>query len=295
MRHGRKSKSKRFDGHKGAVAVDPESQLFTAVDVLAGNAPDNTHARELVEQTEENAAVEVDETIGDCAFGDGTTRQEFADAGRTLVAKVPDRPNGGQIPKEDFRIDLETKTCTCPADQECQTLEPIGRRTDRSGESQEALGFTFDPAVCAACPRRAECVRAGPGKGRTVSLHPQEALLQEARAFQRSDAFGPYRQMRQAAEHRLARLMQRGMRQARYFGHVKTLYQLLMAATVANLTLVAAKTGRMRCQGKRRSHCFAPRAGAVIAFISAFVLTVACCLGLSRENPARRTGFRPGF
>ena len=35
------------------------------------------------------------------------------------------------------------------------------------------------------------------------------------------------------------------MRQARYFGRVKTLFQLLMAATVANLTLVAGRVGMM--------------------------------------------------
>ena len=52
--------------------------------------------------------------------------------------------------------------------------------------------------------------------------------------------------MRQAVEHRLARLVQLGLRQARYLGRIKTLFQLLMAATVANLTLVATKTGLMR-------------------------------------------------
>jgi len=55
-----------------------------------------------------------------------------------------------------------------------------------------------------------------------------------------------YRKLRQAAEHRLARLMQLGARQARYFGRTKTLFQLLMAATVANLTLMAMRTGLMR-------------------------------------------------
>ena len=44
-------------------------------------------------------------------------------------------------------------------------------------------------------------------------------------------------------EHRLARLVQLGIRQARYFGRVKTRFQLYLAATVANLTLVAAKMG----------------------------------------------------
>jgi len=295
MRHGRKSKSKLFDGHKAAVAVDPESQLITGVAVLPGNAPDNQQALELVEQTEENAQVEVEETIGDCAFGDGTTRQEFADAGRKLVAKVPDRPNGAQIPKEDFRIDLGNKTCTCPAGQECGTLELIGRCKDRNGASQERLGFKFEPEVCGVCPLRPQCVSAGPGKGRTVSLHPQEALLQEARAFQRSEEFSPYRELRQVAEHRIARLMQLGVRQARYFGRVKTLFQLLMAATVANLTLVATKVGLMRGQGKRRYHLFAPMVGAVMALIATFTLSIAYNLGLTPESSARKVGFHPGF
>ena len=42
---------------------------------------------------------------------------------------------------------------------------------------------------------------------------------------------------------RLARLVQLGVRQSRYFGRAKTRFQLLMAATVANLTLVATKMG----------------------------------------------------
>ena len=75
-----------------------------------------------------------------------------------------------------------------------------------------------------------------------MSLHPQEALLQEARALQESNAFAEYRRRRQVVEHRLARLVQLGLRQARYFGRAKTLFQLSMEATVANLNLVAGCT-----------------------------------------------------
>ena len=67
--------------------------------------------------------------------------------------------------------------------------------------------------------------------------------MQQARARQQSEAFGEYRQRRVVVEHRLARLVQLGIRQARYFGRVKTKFQLYLAATVANLTLVAAKAG----------------------------------------------------
>lgn len=75
---------------------------------------------------------------------------------------------------------------------------------------------------------------------------PTEALPKKARAFQRSEAFVPCRKLRQVAEHRLARLMQLGVRQARYFGRTRTLFQLLMAATVVNLTLMAARTSLVR-------------------------------------------------
>jgi hypothetical protein len=246
MRHGRKSASKRFDGHKAQVAVDPESQLITAADVMAGNAPDHERALEMVEQVEANASVTVEEAVGDCAYGDGDTRRIFAEAGRKLVAKVAGRRGGTQFPKEDFRIDLETMSCTCPAGQQTRKVVSIG-----SGERYGAPGvplraFRFDAAICDVCPLRSLCVRARPGKGRLVMIHPQEALLQEARAYQRSEAFAPYRKLRQVAEHRLARLMQLGVRQARYFGRTKTLFQLLMAATVANLTLVATRIGLMR-------------------------------------------------
>ena len=45
------------------------------------------------------------------------------------------------------------------------------------------------------------------------------------------------------AERRLARLVQLGVRPSRYFGRVKTRFQLYLAATLANLTLIAAKAG----------------------------------------------------
>ncbi len=245
MRHGRKSSTKRFDGHKASVAVDTDSQLITAVDVLPGNAQDNEGALDLVEQSEGNTGMEVEETIGDTAYGDGGTRQAFADAERTLIARVPARPDKAHFPKEDFHIDLGAVTCTCPAGHVTRTVRTVGTRTDRSGRTYPAQGFQFDPAVCGGCPLRPECVAAGDGRGRTVTLHPQEALLQQARALQNSETFAEYRKRRQVAEHRLARLVQLGSRQARYFGRVKTLFQLLMAATVANLTLVAGKMGMM--------------------------------------------------
>ena len=265
MRHGHKSRSRRFDGHKASVAVDTDSQLITAVDVLAGNASDNVGALEMVERSEDSTGSVVEETIGDVVYGDGVTRQAFADAGRPLVAKLPRRPERKYFPKEDFEIDLESGSCTCPAGHTTGKVYRIGSRRDRSGRLHQKRGFRFDAAVCGGCALRHRCVAAGEGRGRTVSLHPQESLLQQARELQRSGGFTKYGRRRVVVEHRLARLVQLGMRQARYFGHSKTLFQLLMAATVANLTLVAGKVGVMGDGGSENRSLFSALVLAVIS------------------------------
>ena len=243
LRHGHKSSRRRFNGHKAAIVVDTDSQLITAVDVLPGNAPDNLGALELVEASEASTGSVVEEAMGDAAYGDGGTRQAFAEAGRRLVAKVPGRPDRKHFPKNDFHLDLAAGSCTCPAGQVTHAMVSAGKRTDAAGRVYRLQAFQFDGSVCGACPLRSQCIAAKGRQGRRVLIHPQEALLQEARALQQSAAYDEYRARRVVVEHRLARLVQLGIRQSRYFGRVKTRFQLYLAATVANLTLVAGKIG----------------------------------------------------
>ena len=243
LRHGHKSSRRRFNGHKAAIVVDTDSQLTTAVDVLPGNAPDNLGALELVEASEVSTGSVVEEAMGDAAYGDGGTRQTFADAERRLVAKVPGRPDRKHFPKNDFHLDLAAGSCTCPAGQVTHTIVPAGKRTDGAGRVYRLQAFQFDGAVCGVCPLRSQCIAAQGRQGRRVLIHPQEALLQQARALQQSADYDEYRARRVVVEHRLARLVQLGIRQSRYFGRVKTKFQLYLAATVANLTLVLGKIG----------------------------------------------------
>ena len=133
--------------------VDTDTQLITAVEVLPGNAPDNSGALELVEASEANTGVPVEEAMGDAAYGNGDTRQAFADAGRILIARVPGRPNRTHFPKEDFHIDLEAGSCTCPAGNVTRTMAPAGRRTGQTGRTYRLEAFRFGAAVCGVCPR----------------------------------------------------------------------------------------------------------------------------------------------
>ena len=133
-------------------------------------------------------------------------------------------------------------------------------------------------------------------------IHPQEALLQQGRALRQSAHYDEYRARRVVVEHRLARLVQLGLRQSRYFGRVKTRRQLYLAATVANLTLVAAKAGLTEKTGSGPNASSAQVAGMVnsaanaatawLGQIRTLTLLVSALLTKSLF-PIR--GFRPGF
>jgi hypothetical protein len=229
MRHGRKSASKRFNGHKAALAVDLESQLIGAVEVLAGNAGDQEKALDLVHQSERVMEAEVVETVGDCAYGGGPTRRAFAQEERKLTAKVPVSTNGDCFPKREFAIDLEKMEVRCPAGQTTNDYRS-------AGEGQGGR-LVFAAATCQVCPLGSQCVRGK--RPRTLTIQAEEDLQQRARAHNQTEAGRQSLRERVVVEHRIARLVQLGIRQSRYFGRTKTCLQVVMAAVVANVSLVA--------------------------------------------------------
>jgi hypothetical protein len=228
MRHGRKSASKTFNGHKAAVAVDMDSQLICGVEVLAGNAGDQEKALDLVHQAERVMEAKVEETVGDCAYGGGPTRKAFADEQRMLTAKVPTVQNGECFPKSAFAIDLDRMEVRCPAGQITTDYKSLGQ--NRAGR------FVFADATCQACPLRSQCVRAQ--GARSITIQHEERLQQQARRHNQTEAGKKSLRQRVVVEHRIARLVRLGIRQSRYFGKTKTRFQVIMAAIIANLSLV---------------------------------------------------------
>jgi hypothetical protein len=115
---------------------------------------------------------------------------------------------------------------------------PAGQTTNdyRSAKAGAGGRFVFAAATCQACPLRSQCVL---GKGpRTISIQAEEGLQQQARAHNQTQAGRKSLRERVVVEHRMARLVQLGIRRSRYFGRTKTRLQVVMAAVVANLSLV---------------------------------------------------------
>src|SRR6185437_8353036 len=127
--------------------------------------------------------------------------------GRMLYAKVPkEHARGGMFPKSRFHIDLASNTVICPAGHTTGKYQP---------GADGARVFSFG-SVCSSCPLREQCTKNA--AGRTLQVHPQEALLREARAHQQSEEGRKRLSQRVAVEHALARLSHLGIGQARYFG-----------------------------------------------------------------------------
>ena len=237
QRHGRKSRGKTFTGHKGGIAVDPETQLITATEVLPGNAADGESAARLVEASEANTGSEVEQVIGDTAYGGMETRAALGE--REVIAPTVKPHERRAIAKSDFEIDVPGERVRCPQGHATTHWTWVTVTPGPGKPKVRVKRFHFPQGLCRACPRYAECVPGERGGGRTVTLHADEARLQAARALEQTDYFREQYRRRVVVEHRIARLVQLGIRQARFLGRRMTAFQLLMAATVANLTLLA--------------------------------------------------------
>jgi transposase len=237
MRHGRKSATQRFNGFKAALAVETETQLITAVDVIAANAHDSHNSAQLIEQSAQTSGTTVETVLGDTAYG--TVEQRLAAENTyALIAPVARPPQTGRFTKEDFVIDLDTHIVTCPSGKMAAHWYTRKEKT-RNGRIFRHKTFHFSAEDCRSCLLRARCI-ADDVPRRTILVHEHEALLREAKCFQSTDEFRNLYRARVVVEHRIARLAQLGVRKARYFGSAKVLFQLAMTAAVANLTLMAA-------------------------------------------------------
>jgi uncharacterized tellurite resistance protein B-like protein len=232
MRHGRKSASRRFDGHKLDVIIDEASELVLGVEVRAGNAGDGEGAAPLLGSVQSIAGIEVATLLGDMAYSDGDVREAVEAQGTELVAKVPPTTNSGRFAKTEFGIDLEAGTVTCPAGQ---TTSDARRAKDHKG--RPATMFYFDTATCEICPLRERCT-AGKG-GRTIMVGRHHRRIEAARAAQAEPGTKALLRRRSKVERKIDHLQDLGMRKARYRGRRKTRLQALLAATVANLKRLA--------------------------------------------------------
>ncbi len=198
-RHTHKTSHAYRDGFKAHVSTEPETGLVTDCELTPGNTPDGEAAPGLVDH--EPAGTEV---LGDSAYGTGELRDHLEATAKTAVIKPPPlRPAvPGGFDLDDFDIDDEARTVTCPAGV-VVALSAKGRASFASN--------------CASCPLRQRCTTAR--DGRVLVLHPHHRHLVAARAQAATEAFDTvYRRWRPMVERSLAWLTRGTNRRLRYRG-----------------------------------------------------------------------------
>src|SRR5512143_3739020 len=163
MRHGRKSAAQRFDGYKRHLARDIDEQVLLAAAVFPANTPDTAGLDPLLVAVELQHRVVTSLHI-DRGYLGGELIQVYDQAGVGIVCKPwPVRNPAGHFSKLDFQIDLTTLQATCPAGQ----VIPI-----TPGKTAH-----FPANSCRVCALRSQCT-SRKSSGRTLTIHPQEDLLQ---------------------------------------------------------------------------------------------------------------------
>lgn len=225
MRHGRKSKSKRFNGYKQHVAVDLDSNLILACAVTPANRPEE-EATPAIKADLERCRVQTGTLSIDRAYINSSLVEEVLARGGEVLAKPWSGRNSNPelFGKRDFKVDMRAKTITCPAGQ-MEAFEP--------GQVVE-----FDPEVCGSCAIRSLCTMSASGKGRHVQIAKDEALQQRFRKLQGSPAGRERLRARTGVEHSLAHIAARQGPRARYRGTRRNVYDLRRTAAVENLETI---------------------------------------------------------
>ena len=265
-RHGHKTSARGFDGYKGHIAEDPDSEIITNTTVTAGNVADGAVAEELLadilptttnntnpdatgtddaggtgtgtgtdtggDDDDDDDGGGVPVVYGDCAYGTGELQQAFEDAGvesKCRTQKPVGRKN--RFSKAKFKIDLDADTVRCP-----NKVTVTIRRSKDGTTGTAAFGEN-----CAECPLRKACTESV--SGRTISVGPHEAILAKARERQNDPGWqDDYRSTRPKVERKLAHLLRRqhGGRRARMRGRIKVGADFALLAAAQNLARLGA-------------------------------------------------------
>src|SRR5215207_4126771 len=145
MRHGRKSKSKRFNGFKRHIAADVDRGLILACAITPANRPEDD-AMPSLRTDMAHQGLEVDHLLIDRGYINSALVEEVLGRRGKIVCKPWRSRNGRLFPKSAFTLNLRDRTIACPNGQ----VQPI------------TVGTTveFDPDLCDPCTRRRQCTSA---------------------------------------------------------------------------------------------------------------------------------------
>lgn len=272
-RHGHKTAARGFDGYKGHISIDPDSEIITATHVTAGNTGDAGPAKDLL-AADLPAAPETVESDTET----DAQRPAAADGSADVEAAADHEPIDGDGPGEGLEeeplavygdaaygsgaliadleaagasVMLKVQPPVAPGgryakdrftiDTDAGTVRCPAQVTVPIRPAKDGGGTAAFGAVCAGCPLAADCTTSK--TGRTITISRYEDELTRARTTQKDPAWKEdYRATRPKVERKIGHVMRRkhGGRRARVRGTAKVAADFSLLAAAANLARLGA-------------------------------------------------------
>ena len=252
-RHARKSRSQRRDGYKAHICAEPDTGLITAAELTTADtsdaqvgprllqqdptAPHNTDSADTDTAGYDTADTDTADTttaavgdvgaegfvglvLADSAYASGEALDAFAAAGYdTAIKPIDPKPRiTGGFTRDDFTIDTDAQTVTCPAGH----TKAVTSAAARFG------------ALCSGCPLRARCTTSATGRSVTVDAYHHRRQANKTRWAQPATQ-GAYQQHRPMAERSIAWLTRNKARRVPYRGVAANHLWLTTRAAAVNL------------------------------------------------------------
>jgi transposase len=216
------------------VTTPAPEQDITAVDTIHAALVDNNVAP--AEHLVDSGYV-TPETIYRAAFNHQIT----------VVGPVREDPRADQRPgftKEDFQVNWQDRTVTCPQGATSPPWKPT------LADRKPRLSVLFRRSDCRACTTRRQCTGNVDGKGRHLLLLPTplQQIQSEARARQKTADWKRSYNLRAGAESTVSETVRaHGLRHCRYRGLAKTHVQHVLTAAGTNVVRISQhRPGRNR-------------------------------------------------
>jgi hypothetical protein len=278
-RHGHKTAARGFDGYKGHISVDPESEIIVATEVTPGNAADGSVAKELLQEALEDSPEQAPSAPSQSSplsaqeepslpepQGSSPLEQNESPPLRAVHSEsspvvAPIEVYGDSsygtaellehLEQADAEAYVKVQGPSAPAGKFSKEHfvidEPTGTVKCPQGKlvqirrHKDGSGLASFGEHCKDCPLKASCTSGS--SGRTIQIHPREETLSRYRRQQKQEEWKRrYRSTRPRVERKLAEVTRRrhGGRRARVRGRERVGQDFALLAAAVNFKRLAA-------------------------------------------------------
>jgi hypothetical protein len=232
MRHGRKSSSVLICGYKAQIIASLVYGWILLARVFRANVHDGQDLPAQLEELDAMHGLTPAWLGGDHAYGTLANHIALSPSDQPeLIARMPRPANGGRFTKDEFDIDFDSVTLTCPAGHQL----PRSRFATRQGKRGWLFEFPYE--LCRACPAMADCVNPkAQQKGRSVFVvEAEERLIRQHLERRREADFRDKLAQRVKVEHTIGGFAQCAGKRVRRFRQAHADFDVRLSALGCNL------------------------------------------------------------